>query len=75
MRNILLALLGVSIAGAALAEGSEPTIPTAATSMFTTASSFITQLETPLSAMMVAAFGIVIVFVAYKLAKRAINKV
>ena len=73
MKKFLLGLVAAS-PFALLAEG-EVTIPTAASNMFSTATTFISGIETPLSAMMVAAFGIVVVFVAYKLAKRAINKV
>lgn len=57
-----------------LAEGTVE-IPQDATDMFVACTSFITEIQQPLSAMLIAAFGVVIVFVAYKLAKRAINKV
>ena len=74
MKKIHLLLPTLAIAGSAFAEG-EPTVPAAATQMFTTASTFIAGLETPLSTMLVAAFGVVLIFVAYKLAKRGINNV
>ena len=73
MKKIAL-LAPLVIAGTALAEG-EVTVPAAATQMFSTASTFIAGLETPLSTMLIAAFGVVLIFVAYKLAKRGINKV
>lgn len=72
MKKIITLLIPAGVSLSALAEGETPT---AATQMFTTATTFVQSLESPLSAMLVAAFGIVVVFVAYKLAKRAINKV
>ena len=74
MKKIIAAVAAVS-PFALLAEGETVTVPTAATNMFTTATSFIQGIESPLSAMLVAAFGVVLIFVAYKLAKRGINKV
>lgn len=74
MKKVLLGFVAAS-PFALLAEGETVTIPTAATNMFTTATSFISGIESPLSAMLVAAFGVVLIFVAYKLAKRGINKV
>ena len=73
MKKILAAV--VTVSPVALFAQDTVTIPTAATNMFTTATSFISGIESPLSAMLVAAFGVVLIFVAYKLAKRGINKV
>lgn len=75
MKKILVLLAPVIAASAAFAEGETVTIPATATQMFTTAQTFISGLEAPLGTMLVAAFGVVLIFVAYKLAKRGINKV
>lgn len=70
MRKLLASLASLGFVGVALAEGEGGLT----TQLATEASSQISSLATAIGPILIAAFGIAVAFVAYKLIKRAIGK-
>lgn len=70
MRKLFATLASVGLVGTALAEGDTSLV----TQLSTSAQTSIADLGTAIGPILIAAFGIAVAFVAYKLIKRAINK-